>query len=151
MAHLIKNIEPFNYNYRYRDNLNYLPTSRKLTATAGSIPIRRNPIQFDRANKDFINRELGFTKQVIDNNKKLFSLDRPVNYMKHINTNLNNLMNDVNIIYQQELLKNYNQGYDLEEAKTRAMKFASKIANDLYEENKNEFSKYNKVYKDFKY
>lgn len=132
----VKYIEPrIDTNYRvYNDQVHLGPH--------GLTSSNRNYIQ-DLANEE-TQRLLGFKKKIHESNKKLYSLRAPAEFLHSANQDIERIGNELALIFNEELQKNYNRGMSIKEARKKALKYVEKLRKEKLKKHKEDFSKKNK-------
>lgn len=93
----------------------------------------------DDNNSEYAERELGFTKQIFENNNKLFALESPAAFIHSANMDIQKIGNELGVLFNSELIKQYNRGLTIEKSREAALNYIKKIRDDMFERHNKDF------------
>jgi hypothetical protein len=116
----------------------YLGLPGKLTST-GILP--DDEVGINLINNDYVKRKLGFTKQINENNMLEFALNDPAEYIHRANQEVSRIGDELATLFNSKMLKHYNQGDTLKEARDKALKYIKIIRDEKFKDYELKFPK----------
>lgn len=84
-------------------------------------------------------RELGFSKTIHENNRKLFILSHPRRYIHSANVDIQRIGNELTILFNRELKRLYDRGIPVKEARVKALENIKKYKEDKFKKHNIDF------------
>lgn len=129
----LRNIEPRPGSYDYEAGIGaynikstYHPFFGKITVDDKYRPLM-TPNNVKKSYRDYVSRELGFSREITTNNRILNGLSKPGDYLLARNEAMNDLINDLGDEYRKRFMSLINLGHKKEDADRKALHYASEI------------------------
>lgn len=130
-----KQILPRAHDYDYDVNgfdqaATYHPFFGKIkvhTVGADNYVADNSPAAIQSSYRDYVSRELGFSRELDMNNRILKGIAQPRTYLYNRNVAMNNLVQDLGDEYQRRFISLINLGHKKDEADRRALKYVQEI------------------------
>lgn len=101
--------------------------------------VQQRPSHIEAEYKDFVPRELGISRMVVENNRLVTALTDPHEYLHQKNQDIHMIGEKLADVYQDQYVKYVNSGFSISQSRRSALQFAESLRSAYMHEHEIKF------------